>query len=143
MRKRPIRAAFTLMEVLLVLVILVILASAVALPLFNVQSKAFDKAARSAIGSLEGAAQQYAMELNRFPTTSQGLEALVAPPSDLPNPAKWQGPYIAKGRLPVDPWDQPYQYRYPGTHNGSTMPDIWSVGADGADGTEDDIGNWQ
>lgn len=143
MRKRPIRAAFTLMEVLLVLVILVILAGAVAVPLFTTQQKAYDRAAKADIMNVEKAVKLYQLDLNRYPTTAEGLQALVAPPSSLANPAKWQGPYIEKGRLPTDPWDQPLQYRYPGTHNGTQLPDIWSVGIDGADGTEDDIGNWQ
>ncbi len=143
MNKQRRRLAFTLMEVLLVLVILVILAAMVAVPLAGTQSRAYERAARANIRTLEQSLNLYQMDLNRYPTTAQGLQALVNPPSDLPNPAKWQGPYIEKGELPSDPWDQPFQYRFPGTRNGTGYPDVWSVGADGVDGSEDDIGNWK
>ena len=61
-------------------------------------------------------------------------------PGDLTNASKWQGPYLDK-ESPLDPWDNPYQYSYPGTRNQDRF-DIWSFGPDGADGTADDIGNW-
>jgi general secretion pathway protein G len=65
---------------------------------------------------------------------------LRAAPSDLANPAKWDGPYLDK-TVPADPWGKPYQYASPGTHNADGY-DVWSNGPDGVSGTDDDIGNW-
>lgn len=98
------------------------------------------------VTALEG----YKQSLGNYPTTQQGLQALRTPPSDLPNPQKWNGPYLNPEislhpldlGLPLDPWDHPYHYRFPGIHNPDTC-DVWSVGPDGVDGTKDDIGNWK
>jgi general secretion pathway protein G len=68
------------------------------------------------------------------------LSALMTPPGDLANPAKWKGPYLEKA-IPADPWGRPFQYAAPGKHNPQSF-DVWSLGPDGADGTEDDVGNW-
>lgn len=130
------RAGFTLIEVLLVLVILVILAGVIVGNLGGAQAKANARAARVTVGSLEQAVNMYHLDLNNYPAS---LEALVQAPGDLPNPAKWGGPYLEKG-LPVDPWDQPFNYSFPGQR--SPKFDIWSSGPDGVSGSEDDIGNW-
>jgi general secretion pathway protein G len=125
------------MEVLLVLAILVILGALVAMNFGNVLSDADRKAARSQIGLFEPAIKMYYLHTKQYPTS---LEALQTLPTDLPNPAKWQGPYLEKA-IPLDPWGRPYQYVYPGTQN-PTSYDLWSTGPDGQDGTPDDIGNW-
>jgi general secretion pathway protein G len=73
-----------------------------------------------------------------YPTTAQGLQALVARPADCP---KWDGPYLDDGKVPNDAWDHPYVYRCPGVKIPAGF-DLFSVGPDGKEGTEDDIGNW-
>ncbi|MFZ5833317.1 MAG: type II secretion system major pseudopilin GspG [Planctomycetota bacterium] len=139
--KTRCRRGFTLIEVLLVLVILVVLAS-MSVPLYQTyQRQANKNAAKSQIGLFDTALETFSMNTNSYPTTEQGLEALITPPADLPDPNKWEGPYI-KGEIPVDPWGNPYQYAYPGGRNPDSY-DIWSLGPDMADGTEDDIGNWR
>lgn len=143
--KRPVprrRRGFTLIEVMLVLVILVLLA-ALSVPLYSqYQRQANRNAARSQIGAMKTPLSAYQLNLGYFPSTQQGLEALLSPPADLANPAKWEGPYLDGNYIPVDPWDQPYQYQYPGTNNPQTY-DLWSLGPDGQSGTEDDITNWE
>jgi general secretion pathway protein G len=128
------------MEVLLVLAILVILGSLVAMSLTNVMGDSDRKAAQAQIGLFEPALQMYFLNVKDYPSTGSGLEALRNPPGDLANPAKWNGPYLDKP-IPLDPWDRPFQYAYPGKYNPESF-DVWSLGRDGADGTDDDIGNW-
>jgi len=81
--------------------------------------------------------------MGAYPSTSEGLQALITVPAG--NADRWRGPYImVKGdqnKILLDPWGNPYQYRYPGIHN-TTGYDLWSKGPDGRDGTADDIGNW-
>ncbi len=137
-RRRRRRSGFTLMEVLLVLAILVILGSMVGIFIVGMQREAFRDSARVQIAPLETALDAYRLHVGSYPNTNQGLEALVVPPADLTNPAKWRGPYLKK-QVPPDPWGNPYQYEL-------LTPDeyrIWSWGPDGADGTEDDVSNMQ
>ena len=136
-RKLNRRGGFTLMEVLLVLAILVILGAMVAMNFTTIMGGADRNAARSQIGLFEPAIKLYFLHLKHYPPN---LEALQAAPGDLPNPAKWDGPYLEK-TIPLDPWGRPYQYSAPGRYNVDSY-DLWSLGPDGADGTEDDIGNW-
>ena len=138
-RKR--RRGFTLMEVLLVLVILVVLASMAAIQISSYQRRARIDAAKSQIGLLKTPLQSFEMDIGTYPTNSQGLEAIRTAPGDLPNPSKWTGPYLDRS-VPLDPWDRPYQYAAPGSHNPDSY-DVWSFGPDGQNGTEDDIGNWE
>lgn len=112
-RKRR-RRGFTLMEVLLVLVILVILGSMVGVFIQGARKRAFEDAARTQMGLLKGALQQYNMDVGTFPTTEQGLMALISPPGDLRNPAKWRGPYL-ENEIPLDPWGADYMYESSGT----------------------------
>ena len=138
MKRRKTRRGFTLMEVLLVLAILVILGSLVGVSIMRMQQNANVNTARSQISMLEDVINAYAIDVGTCPTTQQGLQALVAAPSDLKNPAKWQGPYLEK-QLGQDPWGNEYQYE-------QTGPDqfrIWSIGKEGASGSEDDIANVQ
>lgn len=134
------RAAFTLMELLLVMAILVILLGLVAPRFMGTQKKANINAAKSQIGLFKPALDMYATDLNTYPTTEQGLLSLVEVPGEIENPKKWTGPYV--DNLPKDPWGHDYQYAYPPTNGKKDFPDIWSLGPDGEDGTEDDIQNW-
>jgi general secretion pathway protein G len=139
-RKNRHRRGFTLMEVLLVLVILAVLGSLAALSYDAIRRRADINAAKSQIGLFKTPLQMYQMAVGAFPTTTQGLEALRTSPGDLPDPAKWDGPYL-DSPVPLAPWGRAYQYLSPGTHNADGY-DVWSFGPDGISGTEDDIGNW-
>jgi len=81
----------------------------------------------------------YKAATGAYPTTKQGLEALLTQPDGVTG---WRGPYLI--RIPLDPWKRPYQYAYPSTHGqAADKYDVWSLGPDGIDETKDDIGNWQ
>ena len=94
-------------------------------------------AARVHIAELETALAVFQLDTDRYPTTEEGLEALVEQPGNM---VEWHGPYIERG-IPSDPWGNPYVYRYPGQYSVSGF-DLHSCGPDRQDGTEDDIGNW-
>lgn len=132
------RAGFTLMEILLVLVILVVLAGAVVMNFGTLQDRSLTKTAKVTINNLAQSIQQYRFDLNTYPPS---LDALLAPPPELANPKKWQGPYVDKGRIPLDPWDNAFQYSFPGQHNPQGF-DLASMGVDGQANTDDDVGNW-
>jgi len=138
------RRGFTLMEMLVVLGILVLLAALVVPRIIGVSKSADIKATQTQIKLLEECLQRYAQEMKEFPTTEQGLKALVECPSDVNETvaARWDGPYTQTGELPKDPWGNVYMYEYPPTHHKGGLPDIWSLGPDGEDGTDDDIVNW-
>ncbi|MBM7037646.1 general secretion pathway protein GspG [Vibrio sp. qd031] len=132
---------FTLLEVMVVIVILGILASIVAPNILGNKEQADQKKAVTDIVALENALDMYKLDNSVYPTTDQGLEALVSEPSISPEPRNYKnGGYIR--RLPTDPWGNAYQYISPGD-KGSI--DIFTLGADGQEGGEDaaaDIGNW-
>jgi general secretion pathway protein G len=132
------RHGFTLMEVLLVLAILVILGSFAVTLFSGVREKANIDAAKTQISLVEDAARFYQLNMGTYP---RSLEDLVTVPSDAKNPRKWGGPYLEK-RVPLDPWDNEYAYVQPGKRNPDRF-DVWSMGPDGQDGSEDDIGNWE
>ncbi len=143
--KRARREGFTLMEVLLVLVILVVLMGFAVPSLLGSKKKADIDAAKTQIGLFRTALEKYALDMNTFPTSEQGLDVLIVKPTDLEDEdqANWAGPYITttSKEAPRDPWGHEYNYEFPSTHD-SEYPDIWSVGPDGKEGSEDDIVNW-
>ena len=132
--------AFTLIELMVVVVILGILAAAVIPQFMGTTHDAKVGTAKSNIAEIESALERFYIHMDRHPTTEEGLKVLVeAPPGD---ESKWRGPYVKL--LRPDPWNHPYQYRDPGTHRTSGF-DLWSRGGDGADGGEGegaDLGNW-
>jgi general secretion pathway protein G len=140
MRYRRLRRrnAFTLMEILLVLAILVVLGSMVSLGYVKIQQNAMKNSARTQISLLEGAVNTYTLDVGTPPNTLNDL--LVAPP-DLANPMKWAGPYLNKETLPTDPWNQQYQYEIIDPANAKFR--IWSNGPDQQPGSSDDISTTQ
>jgi len=134
------RAAFTLIELMVVMVILGILAALVMPRILNYPERARRDAARVQIRILEGAVTRFKVDTGEFPTTGQGLRALV----EDPGVRGWNpGGYLEKGRVPLDPWGSPYIYIYPGRHN--TDFDIISRGKDGepgGTGYDADIESW-
>ncbi len=136
MRKRR-ASAFTLIELLLVLVILGTLA-ALVVPKFTKRSEqAKIVAARTDLANIEVALDAFEVDCGRNPTTEEGLKALLEQPSSA---IGWQGPYLKRG-VPKDPWGNTYMYRCPGQHN-TTGVDLYSYGPDGQEGGSDDIDNW-
>ena len=127
---------FTLIEVMVVVVILGILAGVLVPKLMSRPEEARIAAAKSNIRAIEGALNMYKLQNYDYPTTEQGLEALVTKPTIPPEPANWGDGYM--DRMPVDPWQQPYQYLSPGTHGAF---DVYSLGPDRKP-SDDDIGNW-
>lgn len=140
LKKRATQAGFTLIELMVVLVIIGVLA---ALIVPNVLERADDArmtAARTDVNNLMQALKLYRLDNQRYPTTEQGLQALVTKPTIEPIPPNWK-PYLDK--LPNDPWGRPYQYLNPGVKG---EVDVMSYGADGQPGGEGknaDIGSWQ
>lgn len=134
------RRGFTLIEVLLVLIILVIIMGLAAGSYFSQRKNAQVNAAKAQVGLFETPLEAFNLDIGMYPTTNQGLEALRNPPADVPNPAAWAGPYLNKD-VPLDPWLRPYNYMSPGRYNPNSY-DVWSSGPDMVDGTNDDIGNW-
>ena len=137
MLKRSRRNGFTLIELLLVLVILAVLAAVVVPKFTNRSEQARLTAARTDIHILEGALDQFEIDCGHYPTSDEGLGALLQPP---PNVQNWHGAYIKGGQIPKDPWGNPYIYRFPGVHNANQY-DLYSFGPDGREGN-DDIDNW-
>ncbi|MGH8488917.1 MAG: type II secretion system major pseudopilin GspG [Gammaproteobacteria bacterium] len=132
---------FTLIEVMVVVVILAILAAIVVPKVMSRPDEARIMRATADIQALASALGLYRLDNFSYPTTDQGLEALVQRPAELPQGARWkEGGYLA--RAPEDPWGRPYQYLQPGVHGEF---DLYSFGADGVPGGEEfnaDIGNW-
>jgi general secretion pathway protein G len=132
------REGFTLIEVLLVLVILVILGG-IAVPMFiGVGEDAKKKAATAQVQMLESAIDTYHATTSMYPAS---LNDLVATPSDPKLAKRWAGPYLKENKSLIDPWQNPYQYNSKGTNNKGGY-DVWSMGPDGQNNTEDDLGNW-
>jgi general secretion pathway protein G len=128
--------AFTLVEMLLVLVILAVLAAIVVPKMSGRAAQAKDAAAKSQISSFELVLDAFEVDTGGYPAGSNGLGALVEQPSNVQN---WKGPYLKS--IPLDPWGNPYVYAYPGKKNAKGV-DLSSAGPDGQMGTDDDINNW-
>ena len=141
MRKEIKRAAgFTLLEVMVVIIIIGLLATMVLPKVIGRTEEAYVAKAKSDISALSSQLKMYKLDNYSYPTTDQGLQALVTKPDTEPEARNWKG-YIE--RLPKDPWGIEYHYLQPGEHGDF---DIWSTGADAKDGGEGnnkDITSWE
>ena len=129
---------FTLLELLVVMVIIGLLASYVGPRYFSQVGKSEVKTARAQIDGLEKALDQYRLDIGHYPTTEQGLSALVTQPTNEP---RWSGPYLKKS-VPPDPWGNPYVYKKPGDHGEFDLLSYGNDGQPGGDGEAADIVNW-
>ncbi|WP_354623164.1 type II secretion system major pseudopilin GspG [Psychromonas sp. MME2] len=136
--KSSLQKGFTLLEIMVVIVILGVLASMVVPNLMGNKDKADRQKVISDVIALENALDMYRLDNSVYPTTEQGLEALREKPTSSPEPRNYREDGYIK-RLPQDPWGNDYILNSPG-ENGKI--DILSVGPDGEEGTDDDIGNW-
>jgi general secretion pathway protein G len=130
---------FTLMEMLLVLGIIALLVGMGTFMMVDVLGDAEEGKVKGDIQTLKAQLIRYKTKGGLYPTTEQGLESLVTKPSDGPQPRSWKN--LMQKEALYDPWGNPYQYRRPGKQNPEEF-DIFSMGKDGQEGTEDDIGNW-
>jgi general secretion pathway protein G len=144
MQRRRLRKAeafgFTLIELLVVLVILGLLAGLVGPQVMKYLGSAKTDSARLQIEDLAASLDLYRLEVGRYPSTQEGLEALVEAP---PGAKNWNGPYLKKKQVPKDPWGNEFHYRYPGEHGPF---DLYSLGADdseGGEGESQDIVSWE
>lgn len=136
-RQSTRQSAFTLIELLLVLVILGVLAALVVPKITGRSQQAREVAAKTDISTISNAINRFEIDTGRLPSTEEGVNALLSTPAGL---SGWRGPYFERG-MPKDPWGNDYLYRQPGQRN-PTGFDLSSAGADGREGTDDDIGNW-
>lgn len=135
---RRLRQGFTLLELLVVMVIIGLLAAYVGPKYFAQIGKSETKTAKAQIVGLEKALQQYRLDVGRYPTTEQGLTALMAKPA---NVNKWAGPYLEKS-LPMDPWGRPYIFVSPGEHGDFDISSTGRDGRPGGDGPDADVTSW-
>jgi general secretion pathway protein G len=138
--KNQKQTGFTLIEIMIVVVIIGVLATVVVPRVIDRPDQARAIKAKQDIRTLESTLSMYRLDNFAYPTTGQGLQALITAPTVGSSASNWSGPYIE--RLPKDPWGNDYQYQTPGKR-GST--DIYTLGADGVEGGEGnaaDIGNW-
>lgn len=135
--KRKLRG-FTLLELLVVLVIIGLLAGYVGPRYFSQIGKSESKIAKAQIEAFDKALSQYRIDVGRYPTTEQGLNALMTKPA---NESKWDGPYLSKN-VPMDPWGKPYLYRYPGQKAEYELYSLGKDGVPGGTGDAADVTNW-
>ena len=134
---------FTLVEILLVITIIAIMVAMVVPRLAGRSKQAKISIAEADIeASLSIALDLYELDNGMYPSSGQGLKALIEKPDITPIPNNWKGPYLKKRVMPKDPWGNPYNYAYPGVNN-SDGYDLWSVGPDQSEGGDDDITNWE
>jgi general secretion pathway protein G len=132
------KSGFSLLEIVIAIALLVLISGVVITNLDSVFGAGQENTARLFVKeTIRTPLTTYRSDTGSFPTTEQGLEALVKAPEGVSN---WKGPYLRDSSVPKDPWGRPYQYRYPGEKNPLSY-DVWSLGPDGQD-NETNIGNW-
>lgn len=142
LRRRALRTrGFTLIEIMVVLAIIGMIVGIAVTSIGNSLENAREDVARTFVNSsLKTSLIAYRIDMGGYPSTAEGLAALCTAPQSAVG--RWRGPYVGDGKIPLDPWKEPYQYACPGRHNPKDY-DLWSKGPDKQDGTTDDIGNWE
>lgn len=136
---KPVRG-FTLIELMVVLIIIGLLAGVVLPNVIGQVGRSKTQTARLQIEELGGALDIFRLETGRYPTSREGLRALVQQPAGLQG---WNGPYLKKKIVPDDPWDRPYQYQAPGEHGAYDLFTLGRDGTEGGEGEDTDVVSWQ
>ncbi|MFZ2726570.1 MAG: type II secretion system major pseudopilin GspG [Methylococcaceae bacterium] len=140
MKQTPKQLGFTLLELLVVLGIIAMLAGVVGPQVMKHLGESKTKAAKVQLEDLAATLDMYKLDLGVYPSTTEGLSALIEAPA---NAKRWNGPYLRKQKIPLDPWMQEYHYVSPGQHG---KYDIYTYGADlkeGGEGEDQDIVSWK
>jgi general secretion pathway protein G len=136
---RRSQRGFTLVEILVVITIIGLIMALVGPRVLNYLSESKVKTAKIQIQSLTSALDLFYLDAGRYPSSAEGLTALVQPVGGV---ASWNGPYLKGGNLPLDPWGKPYVYRSPGEHGAYDVVSLGSDGQEGGSGTAADITSW-
>ncbi|BBA36512.1 general secretion pathway protein G [Methylocaldum marinum] len=139
-RHNRTQRGFTLIELLVVLAIIGMLAGLVGPQVVKHLGESKTKTARLQIEELSSALDMYRLDVGRYPATDEGLAALIEQPS---NAKIWNGPYLRKKKVPVDPWNNPYQYASPGQHGKFDLFTLGADAAEGGEGEDQDIVSWE
>jgi len=131
---------FTLVEMLVVITIIGLIMALVGPRVLNYLSESKVKTAKIQIQSFSSALDLYYLDAGRYPSTAEGLTALVQPSGGV---SAWNGPYLKGGTVPADPWGKPYAYRSPGEHGPYDIVSFGSDGQEGGTGTAADIASWE
>jgi general secretion pathway protein G len=138
-RRRP-RKAFTLVEIIIVIALIGVIMSLTIPQIAGIfEDSKVDAEKLKVTKTLPSVLMRYNTHVGHYPSTEEGLGVLLNPPQN--GADRWKGPYVDSTKDLTDSWDNPYQYKYPGTRKSRSF-DLWSVGPDKQDGTGDDIGNW-
>jgi len=139
MKRKKTQSGITLIELLVVMVIIAMFATIVGQRLFRNVEKARQTTAKAQISEFESVLDAFKLDTGRYPTTEEGLQSLRARPGTL---ERWDGPYLRKD-VPLDPWQRPYVYRFPGQHSDYDLYSQGADGQDGGDGENADVTNWK
>jgi len=139
MQTRNSQSGMTMMELLAVLVIIGVVMGVVGSKFFGQAEEAKRKAAKIEINQIGQSLDLYKLEIGRYPTTSEGLQALITAPAGVSN---WNGPYWKNGSLPTDPWKNEYKYTAPGQHGAYDIVSLGPDGKEGGEGPDRDITSW-
>jgi general secretion pathway protein G len=131
---------FTLLELLVVLGIIAMLAGLVGPQVMKHMGESKVKAAKVQIEDLAQTLDMYKLDVGSYPTSEQGLDALIANPGDI---QRWNGPYLRKSKVPLDPWNQEYRYTSPGEHGKFDIVSLGADGKEGGEGEDKDLNSWE
>jgi general secretion pathway protein G len=138
--KRYSEAGFTLLELLVVLGIIAMLAGIVGPQVMKHMGESKVKAAKVQIEDLAATLDMYKLDLGTYPTSEEGLKALVESPDSA---KRWNGPYLRKSKIPLDPWNNEYKYVSPGEHGKFDLLSLGADGREGGEGEDQDIVSWE
>jgi general secretion pathway protein G len=137
--RRSRERGLTLIELLVVLLIIAMIAAFAVPRVMNYLGGARQDAAKIQISRLSGILDLYRLDVGHYPSTADGLDALLEQPTDAD---RWNGPYLKKADSLTDPWGRPYEYRAPGEHGDFDLYSLGADGADGGDGEDADVVSW-
>lgn len=131
---------FTLLELLVVLGIIAMLAGLVGPQVMKHMGESKVKAAKVQIEDLAQTLDMYKLDVGSYPTSEQGLNALIENPGDI---QRWNGPYLRKAKVPLDPWNNEYRYTSPGEHGKFDISSLGADGKEGGEGEDQDLNSWE